>query len=208
MTQHKIECYGGSSSYLGGSMSNQLILDSLQRRMKALFSLYDDAIDSMDLEHVNHFEREGVVPIAFCLFHYANVHDASFMLLSGQPPLWNDEWQARVGLTINDHGKHRTVDEMVHQRIGDLDAFAEYMRAVYARTSAWLEQLDPAELERVVIPRPFPPQIATTFSARVAGEQGVTVLDGVECWLYQHGLRHMGEIEMARGLVGLGGMTS
>jgi hypothetical protein len=208
MTQHEIECYGGSSSYLGGSMSNQLILDSLQRRMKALFSLYDDAIDSMDLEHVNHFEREGVVPIAFCLFHYANVHDASFMLLSGQPPLWNDEWQARVGLTINDHGKHRTVDEMVHQRIGDLDAFAEYMRAVYARTSAWLEQLDPAELERVVIPRPFPPQIASTFSARVAGEQGVTVLDGVECWLYQHGLRHMGEIEMARGLVGLGGMTS
>ena len=208
MTQYGIECYGGSSSYLGGSMSNQLILDSLQRRMKALFSLYDDAIDSMDLEHVNHFEREGVVPIAFCLFHYANVHDASFMLLSGQPPLWNDEWQARVGLTINDHGKHRTVDEMVHQRIGDLDAFAEYMRAVYARTSAWLEQLDPAELERVVIPRPFPPQIATTFSARVAGEQGVTVLDGVECWLYQHGLRHMGEIEMARGLVGLGGMTS
>ena len=208
MTQHEIECYGGSSSYLGGSMSNQLILDSLQRRMKALFSLYDDAIDSMDLEHVNHFEREGVVPIAFCLFHYANVHDASFMLLSGQPPLWNDEWQARVGLTINDHGKHRTVDEMVHQRIGDLDAFAEYMRAVYARTSAWLEQLDPAELERVVIPRPFPQQIASTFSARVAGEQGVTVLDGVECWLYQHGLRHMGEIEMARGLVGLGGMTS
>ena len=208
MTQYGIECYGGSSSNLGGSMSNQLVLDSLQRRMKALFSLYDDAIDSMDLEHVNHFEREGVVPIAFCLFHYANVHDASFMLLSGQPPLWNDEWQARVGLTINDHGKHRTVDEMVHQRIGDLDAFAEYMRAVYARTSAWLEQLDPAELERVVIPRPFPPQIASTFSARVAGEQGVTVLDGVECWLYQHGLRHMGEIEMARGLVGLGGMTS
>jgi len=207
MTQDKDECYGDLQP-LGGPMSNQLILDSLQRRMKALFSLYDDAIDSMDLEHVNHFEREGVVPIAFCLFHYVNVHDASFMLLSGQPPLWNDEWQARVGLTINDHGKHRTVDEMVHQRIGDLDAFAEYMRAVYARTSAWLDQLDPAELERVVIPRPFPPQIATTFSARVAGEQGVTVLDGVECWLYQHGLRHMGEIEMARGLVGLGGMTS
>ena len=104
-------------------MSNQLILDSLQRRMKALFSLYDDAIDSMTLEHVNHFEREGVVPIAFCLFHYANVHDASFMMLSGQTPLWNDEWQARVGLSINDHGKHRTVDEMVHQRIGDLDQF-------------------------------------------------------------------------------------
>ena len=42
----------------------------------------------------------------------------------------------------------------------------------------------------------------------VAGEEGVTVLDAIECWWYQHGMRHMGEIELARGLVGLGGMTS
>jgi hypothetical protein len=82
------------------------------------------------------------------------------------------------------------------------------MRAVYSRTLDWLSALDPVELDRIVITRPFPPQIASTFSARVAGEDGLTVLDGIECWLYQHGLRHMGEIEMARGLVGLGGMTS
>ena len=61
---------------------------------------------------------------------------------------------------------------------------------------------------RVLITRPFPPQVASTYSAQVAGPEGVTVLDGFECWLYQHGLRHMGEIELARGLVGLGGMTS
>lgn len=189
-------------------MSNQLVLDSLQRRMAALFSLYDDALDSMDLSHVNHFERDGVLPIAFSLFHYANMHDASFMMLTGQTPIWNDEWQARVGVAVNDHGKHKTVDEMVFQRIGDLDAFAEYMRLVYSRTLDWLSTLEPQELDRVVIARPFPPQIASTFSARVAGEQGLTVLDGIECWLYQHGLRHMGEIELARGLVGLGGMTS
>ena len=34
-------------------------------------------------------------------------------------------------MTINDHGKHRTVDEMVDQRIGDYEAFQEYMRAVF-----------------------------------------------------------------------------
>ena len=28
------------------------------------------------LEHVNHFEREGVLPIAFSLFHYTNMQDA------------------------------------------------------------------------------------------------------------------------------------
>jgi hypothetical protein len=162
----------------------------------------------MDLHHVNHFEREGVLPIAFSLFHYTNMQDASFMLITGIPPVWNAEWQARVGMAIDDHGKHRTVDEMIHQRIGDYEAFQEYMHAVHDRTEAWLAQLDPLELDRVVIPRPFPPQIASTYSARVAGPQGITLLDATECWIYQHGLRHMGEIELARGLVGLGGMTS
>lgn len=194
-----------------GTMSSpdhHLVLDSLSRRMAALASLYDDAVATMDLEHVNHWERDGVLPIAFSLFHYINMHDASFMLLTGEAPLWNDDWQVRVGMSVNDHGKHRTVDEMIHQRMGDLDAFAEYMRAVFGRTLDWLASLDPRELDRVVIPRPFPPQIASTFSARVASPAGVTVHDGVECWIYQHGLRHMGEIELARGLVGLGGMTS
>ena len=189
-------------------MTNALVLDSLRRRIAALHTLYEDALATMDLSHVNHFERDGVVPIAFSLFHYVNVHDGSFMLLTGQAPIWNDEWQSRVGLTVNDHGKHRTVDEMVHQRIGDLEAFRDYMRAVFSRTETWLADLAPDELDRVVITRPFPPQIASTFSPRVAGEPGITVLDGFECWIYQHGLRHMGEIELARGLVGLQGMTS
>ena len=162
----------------------------------------------MTLDHVNHFEREGVLPIAFCLFHIVNMMDASFMLMTGSTPIWNEGWQARVQMAVNDHGKHRTVEEMVHQRIGDYEAFQEYMAAVFARTEEWLAGLDPAELARVIITRPFPPQIASTYSARVAGSEGITLLDATECWIYQHGLRHMGEIELARGLVGLKGMTS
>lgn len=189
-------------------MADALTLDSLRRRMAAMFSLYDDAVGSMTIDHVNHFERDGVLPIAFSLFHYVNVHDASFMLLTGEAPLWSDDWKSRIQMSIDDHGKHRTVDEMIHQRIGDLDAFSEYMGAVYQRTMDWLHRITPNDLDRIVVPRPFPPQIASTFSARVAGPDGITVLDGIECWLYQHGLRHMGEIELARGLVGLGGMTS
>jgi hypothetical protein len=189
-------------------MSDELILDSLRRRMRALHSLYEDAFATMDVEHVNRKERDDVLPIAFSLFHIVNMIDASFMLITGQMPIWNDEWEARVRPGIADHGKHKTVDEMVHQRIGDYDEFQAYATAVFARTESWLAELDPAELTRLVIPRPFPPQIATTYSARVAGEQGITVLDAVECWIYQHGLRHMGEIEYARGLAGLQGMTS
>jgi hypothetical protein len=185
-----------------------LTLDSLQRRMAAMHSLYYQAVDTMDLEHVNHFERAGVLPIAFSLFHYTNMEDVSFMMITGIAPVWDEAWQDKVQVAINDHGKHRTVDEMIHQRIGDYDAFKDYQRTVFDRTEGWLATLDPAEFARVVITRPFPPQIASTYSARVAGPEGITVLDATECWLYQHGLRHMGEIELARGLVGLGGMTS
>ena len=191
-----------------GTDFEALLLDSLQRRMATMHSLYYQAVGSVELEHVNHFERAGVLPIAFSLFHYTNIQDASFMMITGVPPVWNDEWQSRVGMAINDHGKHRTVEEMVHQRIGDFDAFREYQRTVFDRTEAYLADVDPGFLTKVLITPPYPPMVASTYSARCAGPQGITVLDGFECWIYQHGLRHMGEIELARGLVGLGGMTS
>ena len=186
----------------------ELILDSLQRRVRALHSLYSDALGTMDIDQVNHFEREGVLPIAFSLFHIANMIDTSFMVITGLTPTWNEDWEARVRPAIADHGKHRSVAEMIHQRIGDYGAFQDYLHLVFDRVESWLADLDPAELTRIVIRRPFPDQIASTFSARVAGSEGITVLDAVECWIYQHGLRHMGEIELARGLVGLGGMSS
>lgn len=130
------------------------------------------------------------------------------MGISGELPIWNEDWQARVQMAINDHGKERPNSDMIHQRIGDFEAFNKYQRAVFSRTEAYTEHMDPADFEWVVVAPPYPPQIASTYSAMCAGPQGITVLDAFECWHYQHGLRHMGEIELARGLVGLGGMTS
>jgi len=189
-------------------MSNELILDSLRRRMRAMHGLYEEATSTMSVEHVNHRERKGILPIAFSLFHYINMQDESFMKLAGEVPIFNEEWSGRIQPAIPNHGKEKTVEEMQFQQIGNYEAFIEYMNTVFERTEKWLAQLPPAELERVLITRPFPPQIASTFSARVAGERGLTVLDGIECWIYQHGLRHMGEIELARSFVGLAGMTS
>ena len=188
--------------------ADDFILDSLRRRMRAMHSLYRDAAATMDLDHVNHRGDHAGLPIAFSWFPLVNMIDASVMLLTGATPIWDADWAGRVGIGIDDHGKHGTHDEMLGQRIGDLAAMVEYQEAVFARTEAWLDDLDPAELTRVVIAHPLPPMIASTFSARVAGEVGITVLDGVECWIYQHAMRHMGEIEYVRGTLGLGGMTS
>ena len=185
-----------------------LILDSLRRRMRAMHSLWEEAVATMDVDQVNHVEREPVLPIAFSLFHFVQIEDGSATMLGAAAMVYDDGWAERMGLAIADHGKHKTVDEMVGQRIGDYAAFTDYMARVFAKTEGWLAALDPAALEEIVVPRPFPPHIATTYSARVAAEAGITRLDATECWIYQHGLRHMGEIEHARALVGLQGMTS
>ena len=182
--------------------------DSLVRRMRAMHSLWEQAVDTMDGDQVNYVERDGVLPIAFSLFHFVEIEDGSATMLGAGDMIFDPAWSDRLKLAIPDHGKTRTVEEMVHQRIGDYRAFQDYMDQVFAKTESWLVSLDPATLDDVVVARPFPEGIATTYSARVAAERGITRLDATECWIYQHGLRHMGEIEHARALVGLGGMTS
>ena len=187
---------------------SDLILDSLRRRMRSMHSLWEDAVASMTVDQVNYVERAPVLPIAFSLFHFAQIEDGAASMLGAGPLVYTPEWGGRIGLAIEDHGKERTVAEMMDQRIGDYDAYRDYMAKVFAKTEAWLAGLDPATLTELVIARPLPPHIASTFSARVAGEAGLTRHDAVECWIYQHGLRHMGEVEHARALVGLEGMTS
>lgn len=189
-------------------MSSDLILDSLRRRMRAMHSLWEDAVSSMDVEQVNHVERDEVLPIAFSLFHFTQIEDGSATMLGAAPMIYTDEWAHKIGLTIHDNGKHKPTEEMVNQRIGDYEAYIEYQTLVFAKTESWLASLDPESLFEVVVAPPYPPHIASTFSARVGGEHGIRRWDATECWIYQHGLRHMGEIEHARALVGLHGMTS
>ena len=105
---------------------------------------------------MNHVEREPVLPIAFSLFHLAQMEDTATLLSGAGTPIYDDSWATRIGLVIPDHGKHRSVDEMVHQRIGDYDAFCEYMALVFAKTERWLADLDPATLDEVLVRPPVP----------------------------------------------------
>jgi hypothetical protein len=187
---------------------SELVLDSLRRRVAAMHSLWREAVGSMGVDQVNHVERVGVLPIAFSLFHLVRIEDDSVHGLGGPPRVYDGSWSERIGPAVDDHGKERSVEEMTDQRIEGYQAFIAYQEAVFAKTEGWLAELDPAVLATLLVPRPLPPGLASTFSARVAGPAGIMILDGIECWVYQHGLRHMGEIEHARALVGLGGMTS
>ena len=169
---------------------------------------YLEACATMTLDQVNHVERPGVLPIAFSLAHQVLIEDGSVCFAGGPAPQFDEEWARRIGLTIDDHGKDRTVGEMMAQRVGDYEAFGEFQRSVYAATEGFVAEIDPGTFDDVLVAAPYGPELAHTFSARVAGDAGITRSDALECWIYQHALRHLGEIEHARALVGLGGLTS
>jgi hypothetical protein len=181
---------------------------SLLRRIAAVHSLYDDACATMSQEQVNAVTHPSTLPIAFSLVHQLLMEDGAVIFVGGPAPQFNDEWAARLQLGVADHGKEKTVEEMMAQRIGDYDAFLEFQRLVFRSTEEYVAEVDPASFNDVLIHSPYGPTIEHTFSARVGGDHGITRSDALECWVYQHALRHMGEIEHARSLVGLGGMTS
>lgn len=188
---------------------SEVALASLKRRIAGLHSLWRECVETMDLEQVNHHERAGVLPIAFTVHHMTNIEDASVsVLFQGKPPIWVEGgWAAKTGIAVDDHGKERTVAEMEAQRIGDWEAYKAYQAEVFAATEAWLDTLEPDDLERVLY-ETVPPMFQKAYVARVVGDGPITLLDGIECWVFQHGIRHLGECEHARALVGLGGMTS
>jgi hypothetical protein len=181
---------------------------SLCRRLAAVHSLYVDACATMSVEQVNQVASPHALPIAFSLVHQLLMEDAVVVFAGGPSPQFSGEWSQRLRLGVADHGKEKSVEEMMGQRIGDYDAFLEFQGLVFGATERYVATIEPSTFSDVLVHAPYGPTVANTFSARVGGEAGITRSDALECWVYQHALRHLGEIEHGRSLVGLGGMTS
>jgi hypothetical protein len=96
---------------------------------------------------------------------------------------------------------------MQELRFRDYEAFKSFAADVFASTEQWLDELDPDRLTQVLFPV-VPPVFQQAYVNRVVQGGEILLLDGIECWVFQHGIRHLGELEHARALVGLGGLTS
>jgi hypothetical protein len=187
-----------------------IFVQSLANRIRAMNILWERAISDMTLEQVNHHERENVLPIAFSFSHYIRAQDQSIsVVFRKEPPLWvSGGWSAKVGVSVDTLGREETVEEMQHLKFADLDAWKAYQAEVIARTNATLETIDAPMLAEVVMAQ-LPPNMQNIFCGIVVGPGNpIRKLEVLECFVYQHGLRHMGEIEHGRALVGLRGMTS
>jgi hypothetical protein len=180
---------------------------ALNRRVVAMHRLWGRAVLDVTLEQVNHHERDGVVPIAFSLMHFVNNEDRYVTeRLVGGAQLWEDgAWAERVGgnVPLVRRGTALAIAEGV--RFGDLAAWRDYQEAVFARTEAALAALPEERFDEVVFPQ-VPEAMRGGFISMLAGDGPVHLGEMMDVVLYQHGMRHLGELEHARSLVGLGGL--
>ncbi len=186
-----------------------MFITSLRNRVRAMNSLWTAAAADLTLEQVNHRERPGLLPIAFPFAHFMTGQDQNISRhFLGEESLWERErWAGRVGVTVERFARGTPVALSEQLRFGDLDAWRAYQAAVIARTDRALEGIDEALLAEVVVPA-LPPEMDNSYCGLVVGPGGaVRKLEVLECFVYQHGLRHIGEIEYARSLLGLGGLT-
>jgi hypothetical protein len=189
---------------------SEMFVQSLRNRLRAMNTLYARAVSDMTLAQVNHHERAGVLPIAFSLSHYIRAQDqAVSMPFLRERPLWESGgWAQKVGVSVDRLGREETVEEMEQLSFTDLGAWRDYQARVIARTDGVLDTLTEDVLAEVLLPQ-LPPNMLQIFCALVIGPGApLRKLDVLECFVYQHGLRHMGELEHGRALVGLRGMTS
>lgn len=187
-----------------------MFIDSLRQRVKAMNTLWERAAQDMTLEQVNHHERPGVLPIAFSFNHFMRGQDQAISQhFLGETPIWaRGNWAMRVGVSVDRYGKDESVAEMERLRFSNFEAWKEYQSELIAQTHRVLDRVTEDLLAEVVLP-PFPAGDRAFCALVVGAGNPVRKLDVLECIVYQHGLRHMGEVEHGRALIGLpGGMTA
>ncbi len=190
--------------------ATEMFVQSLRNRIRAMNILWERAVSDLSLDQMNHHERHGVLPMAFSFSHFMRTQDQSVSgVFLREPPLWvAGGWAAKVGVSLDAFGREETVEEMETLSFSDLDAWKAYQSEVIARTARVLEAVTAESLAEVMMPQ-LPPNMQNIFCAIVIGPAApLRKLEVLECFVYQHGLRHMGEVEHGRALVGLQGMTS
>ena len=182
---------------------------SLVRRIRAVHALWQQGVSDLTVDQVNHFERAGVLPIAFTLTHLVVGEDRNTArYLFGKLLLWDGlGWAKRVGLIGEPPQRGTPMADAERIRLGDVGAWRAYQTAVFARTERALAALPLDRFAQKAMDRPPADKLKGSFLALIVPEGEIRVSDICEAYLFQHAVRHLGELEHARALVGLGGLS-
>jgi hypothetical protein len=182
---------------------------SIIQRTGAVHALWQQGVADLTLEQVNHFERPGVLPIAFTLLHFVVGEDRNAARYLGAGALlWDEqEWAKRVRLVGEAPLRGTPMADAERIRLGDIDAWRLYQTAVFARTESALASLALGRFGEKAMDRPPAATLKGSFLGLIVPEGDPSISDVCEAYVFQHAVRHLGELEHARALVGLGGLS-
>lgn len=182
---------------------------SITQRVAAVHELWRQGVADLGVAQANHFERAGVLPIAFTLLHCVVGEDRNASMYLGLGDrLWDTQgWARRVALVGEPPVRGTPMSDAERVRLGDVDAWREYQAAVFVRTERALAELPLARFAEKAMDRPPADALKGSFLALIVPEGDPRVGDVCEAYLFQHAVRHLGELEHARALVGLRGLS-
>ncbi len=169
-------------------------IEVIQEGLDGMHAMLDRAVPQMTVDQWNARPADDGVSAFFSLWHYVRTEDNIVnWVVHRRPTVWLDGgWDERFGLHRTSQGTGMTKAEADAVLLNDVDAWLEYQQGVWRVTSEWVGSLRNAELSEEITIRPTPP---------------MTIWQALTGMLLYHGYRHVGEVEHARGLLGLGGLT-
>ncbi len=170
-------------------------LDILRRGLHGMHGMLDKAVEGMTAEQFNFRLAEGGVSPFFSLWHYVRTEDNIVnFVIQRKNTVWLDGgYDQAFGLPRTAQGTGMTADEANAVQLQDVSKWLEYQRRVWQATDQYLEAMSPEEFDQ------------RRVTIKPVGE--MSLWDGLNGMCLSHGYRHVGEIEYARGIQGLGGLT-
>ena len=146
------------------------------------------AVDGLDAATLARAPQPGANTIGWLIWHLARVEDSHVAELLEADQLWaGGDWAGRFGLDPDpsNTGYGHSPEEVAAVRPDGPDALLGYLDAAHERTTGFLEDLGPDDLERIVDRNWDPP---VTLGVRL-----VSIVD--DC------LQHLGQAGYVRGLL-------
>jgi hypothetical protein len=179
----------------------------LLRRVRAFHNQWTQMTTDLSLDQVNYRERSGVLPIAFSLHHYVVATDrAVAKRVFDDASVWEKgRWEEKVGTTVPSVTRGTPIEVAEELQFSDYNAWLAYQSEVFSQSDRGIAGLSDKDWDRVVWER-LPEQLKGGYLDLVVGNDPVRLGELLDVWVLQHGMRHLGEIEHARALIGLQGV--
>jgi hypothetical protein len=170
------------------------VLDVLREGINSVHGMLDKAAADMSAQQLNFRPIEGGLTPFFSLWHYVRTEDNIVnFVIQGRNTVWLEGgYDVKFGLHRTAQGTGMSDAQAAQVRLHDVVLWREYQGKVWRATDQYLDSLRPEDLERRVTIKPV-------------GE--MSLWSGLNGMCLSHGYRHVGEIEYARGILGLGGLT-